>query len=253
MQSPLATAALSSQSILTAHTRNSSHSPHFVVAFTTLPATLLSACGVLEFYRYRCQIELAFKRLNQLLKLGRLPHKAPDIARTWILAKPVVALLLETLYRNARTFPLGATASKPSSNPHRELRPSLWRWTAVVIHALRPALCPPPGLLTLIQATARRELHRVLDEGPPRSRRAANSTLQTLEALVLSVNAYGEFPPRAPPAGTRTNCSSLRGSLHFRCSFSPALTQRTVLFPSSGTESQNLARFSSSGPVRSRL
>jgi hypothetical protein len=77
---------------------------HFVMVFTTLPATLLDASGVLELYRYRWQIELACKRLKQLLKLGHLPHQRPDIARTWILAKLVVALLLETLYRNARVF-----------------------------------------------------------------------------------------------------------------------------------------------------
>jgi Transposase DDE domain len=77
---------------------------HFVMVFTTLPATLLSTAGVLELYRYRWQIELAFKWLKQLLKLGRLPHKTPEIARAWILAKLVVALLLETLYRNARAF-----------------------------------------------------------------------------------------------------------------------------------------------------
>jgi hypothetical protein len=77
---------------------------HFVMVFTTLPATLLGAGGVLELYRYRWQIELAFKRLKQLLKLGRLPHKNLAIARTWIRAKLVVALLLETLYRNARVF-----------------------------------------------------------------------------------------------------------------------------------------------------
>jgi Transposase DDE domain len=75
-----------------------------VMIFTTLPATLLDASGVLELYRYRWQLELACKRLKQLLKLGHLPHQRPDIARTWILAKLVVALLLETLYRNARVF-----------------------------------------------------------------------------------------------------------------------------------------------------
>jgi hypothetical protein len=77
---------------------------HFVMIFTTLPATLLGTSGVLELYRYRWQLELACKRLKQLLKLGHLPHQRPDIARTWILAKLVVALLLETLYRNARVF-----------------------------------------------------------------------------------------------------------------------------------------------------
>jgi hypothetical protein len=77
---------------------------HFVMVFTTLPEMLLAAGDVLELYRYRWQIELAFKRLKQLLKLGRLPHKDPRAAEAWILAKLVVALVLETLYRNARAF-----------------------------------------------------------------------------------------------------------------------------------------------------
>jgi len=74
---------------------------HFVMIFTTLPAALLTAAAVLELYRFRWQIELAFKRLKQLLKLGRLPHKDPRAAASWILAKLVIAMLLETLYRNA--------------------------------------------------------------------------------------------------------------------------------------------------------
>lgn len=81
---------------------------HFVMVFTTLPTALLAAVDVLELYRARWQIELAFKRLKQLLKLGRLPHKDARAAQSWILAKLVVALLLETLYRNARAiFPWG--------------------------------------------------------------------------------------------------------------------------------------------------
>ncbi len=90
---------------------------HFVMIFTTLPETMLGAREVLELYRYRWQIELAFKRLKQLLKLGRLPHKQPAAARAWILAKLVVALLLETLYRNARAVsPWGYRLSVPA--PH---------------------------------------------------------------------------------------------------------------------------------------
>jgi len=77
---------------------------HFVMVFTTLPAAKLAARDVLELYRFRWQIELAFKRLKQLLKLGRLPHRDAQAAQGWILAKLVIALLLETLYRNARAF-----------------------------------------------------------------------------------------------------------------------------------------------------
>jgi hypothetical protein len=73
---------------------------HFVMVFTTVPSTL-PAADVLDLYRFRWQIELAFKRLKQLLKLSRLPHQDPLAAKGWILAKLVVALLLESFHRTA--------------------------------------------------------------------------------------------------------------------------------------------------------
>jgi hypothetical protein len=76
----------------------------YVLLFTTLPAAQLSAEAVLELYRYRWQVELAFKRLKQLLRIGQLPHKDREAATGWIQAKLVVALLLETLFRSARIF-----------------------------------------------------------------------------------------------------------------------------------------------------
>jgi hypothetical protein len=92
---------------------------HFVMVFTTLPAAMLAAADVLELYRFRWQIELAFKRLKQLLKLGRLPHKHAQAAQGWILAKLVIALLLETLYRNARAIsPWGFQFRALASPPH---------------------------------------------------------------------------------------------------------------------------------------
>lgn len=77
---------------------------HLVMIFTTLPEELLGPEAVLELYRYRWQIELAFKRLKQLLSMGRVPHNDTAAAKSWILAKLIVALLLEILFRNARAF-----------------------------------------------------------------------------------------------------------------------------------------------------
>jgi hypothetical protein len=86
---------------------------HYVMLFTTLEASTMSAPGVLDLYRYRWQIELAFKRHKQLLKIGKLPHKDPTAARSWIQAKLVVVLLLETLHRNAGVFsPWGYSLEK---------------------------------------------------------------------------------------------------------------------------------------------
>jgi hypothetical protein len=90
---------------------------HYVMLFTTLPAEQLAAADVLDLYRYRWQVELAFKRLKQLLKIGRLPHKDIQCAKAWILAKLVVALLLDTLYQNARTI-------SPWGYRYHELKPA---------------------------------------------------------------------------------------------------------------------------------
>jgi hypothetical protein len=80
---------------------------HFVFLFTTLSRAELSARNVLELYRYRWQVELAFKRHKQILKLGQLPHRDPEAAQSWILSKLIVALLLEKLYRSSAISPWG--------------------------------------------------------------------------------------------------------------------------------------------------
>lgn len=86
----------------------------YVLLFTTLSPEQLDAEGVLELYRFRWQVEVAFKRYKQLLALGRLPHQDPRAAQAWILAKLVIALLLETLYRNERAIsPWGYTLAIP--------------------------------------------------------------------------------------------------------------------------------------------
>ena len=67
----------------------------YVVVLTTLsdvPADL-----ILELYRYRWQIELAFKRLKSLLHLGHLKKTDPAGARAWLQGKLFVAALIETL------------------------------------------------------------------------------------------------------------------------------------------------------------
>lgn len=84
--------------------KRSLEAAHFILVFTTLSPGALDAAGVLELYRGRWQIELVFKRLKQLLQLGHVPHQHPAVARSWISAKLVASLLLETLYRNARSF-----------------------------------------------------------------------------------------------------------------------------------------------------
>lgn len=56
-------------------------------------------------YRLRWQIELAFKRLKSLLRIDRLPAKDKDLARAWIFAHLIAALLVEDLSPQMRDSP----------------------------------------------------------------------------------------------------------------------------------------------------
>jgi IS4 transposase len=67
----------------------------YMVVLTTL--TTVSARQVLELYRHRWQIELAFKRLKSLLTLGHLKKTDPQGAKAWLQGKLLVAALIETL------------------------------------------------------------------------------------------------------------------------------------------------------------
>lgn len=81
----------------------------WVVVLTTVPATLLSEAQVLEWYRVRWQIELAFKRLKSLAGFGHLPKSDPVSSRAWLYGKLLIALLTEKMQRYAKAFsPWGA-------------------------------------------------------------------------------------------------------------------------------------------------
>ena len=56
-------------------------------------------------YRLRWRIELAFKRLKSLLHIDRLPAKDKNLARAWIFAHLIAALLIEDLSPEFRDSP----------------------------------------------------------------------------------------------------------------------------------------------------
>jgi len=64
---------------------------------TSLDRTAYPTKQIAALYRLRWQVELAFKRLKSLLDFSRLPAKDPGLARTWLLAKLLMALLLDDL------------------------------------------------------------------------------------------------------------------------------------------------------------
>lgn len=76
----------------------------WVVVLTTVPQALLSADAVLQWYRVRWQIELAFKRLKSLGDVGHLPKKDQRSSRAWVYGKLLIALLTEKMQRHAASL-----------------------------------------------------------------------------------------------------------------------------------------------------
>jgi hypothetical protein len=74
----------------------------YVIVLTTLMQP--SAAAIMEFYRRRWQIELAFKRLKSLLQLGHLKKTDKEGAKAWLQGKLLVACLIETLILTAERF-----------------------------------------------------------------------------------------------------------------------------------------------------
>ncbi|WP_352825606.1 transposase [Mesorhizobium sp. M0579] len=77
----------------------------FVLLVTSLDREEFPADTVLKLYRMRWRIELAFKRLKSLIGLRSPPAKDPRIARPWILAHFLIALVTEPLSQELGVSP----------------------------------------------------------------------------------------------------------------------------------------------------
>ena len=67
----------------------------WILLLTSLDPTAAPAPVALELYRLRWQVELAFKRLKSLGHLDQLPAKDPDLARSWLYANLIAAILTD--------------------------------------------------------------------------------------------------------------------------------------------------------------
>jgi hypothetical protein len=74
----------------------------YVIVLTTMIEA--DADVILELYRHRWQIELAFKRLKSLLQLGHLKKTDPEGAKAWLQGKLLVATLIEMLITVGERF-----------------------------------------------------------------------------------------------------------------------------------------------------
>lgn len=87
---------------------------NYIFVFTTVLRRELALRDVLELYRARWQVELVFKRLKSLLRLGHLAKRTDASSRAWLQAKLLTALLIERLAEKARLFsPWGHNGAAP--------------------------------------------------------------------------------------------------------------------------------------------
>ena len=76
----------------------------YIMVLTTFPERQYSALTILEWYRFRWQIELVFKRFKQIAQLGHLPKHDNESAQAWLYGKLFVALLTEKVIAQAVSF-----------------------------------------------------------------------------------------------------------------------------------------------------
>lgn len=68
----------------------------YIILMTSLPEDI-TAEDILDLYRMRWQVELAFKRLKSIFGLGHLPKKDLDSGIAWLQGKIFLALLIQLI------------------------------------------------------------------------------------------------------------------------------------------------------------
>ena len=77
----------------------------FLLLLTSLAADAQPMERVATLYRDRWQVEIGFKRLKTLGRLDELPSADPVLARTWLLAHLIAAVLTDDLANEIVGFP----------------------------------------------------------------------------------------------------------------------------------------------------
>lgn len=123
----------------------------YILLLTSLPADAFPPTDILALYRFRWQIELAFKRFKSLAGLDQLPARKPELARAWIYARLIVAIIAEQIAGQVPdSSPCGphkagsksiTLASATNRHRHRQRshsRPSLMEYRAERLHTTPP-------------------------------------------------------------------------------------------------------------------
>ena len=142
----------------------------YVVLFTTVPASRLSAVRCLEAYRLRWQVELLYKRWKSLGGLDQLPNERDDTILAWLYVKLILGMIVERIGSTAgalsprcdsplpstppvRNEPQEPDSPRPSTPPARSERPLTrqpWKMASIIWPILVAAILP----LSLVKLVA---------------------------------------------------------------------------------------------------
>lgn len=86
----------------------------WVIMVTSLARHEFSTDEVLELYRLRWRIEIAFKRMKSLIGLGGPPGECPVVAKVWVLCHLIAVLLTEAQLSAIGDSPRRAHALAPA-------------------------------------------------------------------------------------------------------------------------------------------
>lgn len=86
----------------------------WVILLTSLDRADHTSDEVLELYRLRWRIEIAFKRMKSLAKLEGPPGQCPEVAKAWVLCHLIAVLLTEAQLAAFGDSPRRAAAHAPT-------------------------------------------------------------------------------------------------------------------------------------------
>jgi hypothetical protein len=84
-----------------------------IILLTSLGEEDFPVDAIGALYRLRWQIEIAIKRLKTILRIDRLPAKDPDLARAWLYAHLLLALILDETLADPGAVPPSAGNRSP--------------------------------------------------------------------------------------------------------------------------------------------
>jgi len=152
----------------------------FVLLLTNLPAENWSGQMILTLYRMRWQIELCIKRLKSLLNFDHLRAKDPRVVQTYLLAKLLMALMIEQMTKQA-------SLQYPDWFDSIERPVSVYRITSLFHDAFRHIIAGH-WVSTLQQFLGL--LRRYLCDSP----RDRPQQLAWVRAFIFHVSMSGSFP-----------------------------------------------------------